>query len=127
VWRQQVESEAILLQRIGNVLGNTLRLMHLRRNYPRPDARDRFVHDMRAHGCAVSPAFMTHRSLRNWDPHMIESTRSLVQSLVNDGNSLAAAIVRVLVIAVLILVLAQLNAALDDLLSLLTGKVTSIG
>ena len=117
----------ILVQRIGNELGKTLLNIELRRHPLRLDARDRFVHGLRAHGCAASPALMTHRSLRTRDPHMIQPTRSLVQSLVSDGNALAAAIVRVLVIAVLILVLVQLNSALGDLLSLLTEKVTSIG
>jgi uncharacterized membrane protein len=58
---------------------------------------------------------------------MTDSTRTVVRSLIGDGNALAAAIVRILVVIALILVLAQLNSALDGLFGGFTGKIAAIG
>ena len=58
---------------------------------------------------------------------MIDSTRTLVRNFVGDGNAIAAAIFRLLVAGTVILVLLQLNSALNGLFSGLTGKVNAIG
>ena len=58
---------------------------------------------------------------------MTESTQTLVRNLVGDGSAIAAAIFRIMVAGILVLVLLQLNSALNGLFSGLTGKVTAIG
>ena len=61
------------------------------------------------------------------DPDMIDSTRTLVRNFVGDGNAIAQAIFRILVALTVILVLLQLNSALNGLFGGLTGKVSAIG
>ena len=58
---------------------------------------------------------------------MTDSTRTFVRDLVGDGNAIAAAIFRIMVVAIAILVMLQLNSALNGLFGGLTGKVAAIG